>query len=145
MKYKEMFDEALENKTTKQLVSTYFEFKEKGMGFVGLLLGIQPVSSKLGGESYNQYLFDTDDGLIKCSLGRATDGEAGVVMKVGQVYSVKFLGSEDIGHKRRVNRFDIIGIMTEEEAMVGGAEDKAFEEEEAKGKGKGGKASTKET
>ena len=131
MKYKDMFDEAKENAKTKQLTAEYFEFDEKGRGFIGCLMGIQAVTSKLGGDPYNQYLWDTDQGLIKCAFGRATDGEAGALMKIGGVYSVTFLGSEPLTGGRKVNRFDIWSIMTDEEVMVGGEEDKAFEEEPA--------------
>ena len=132
MKYDDMYKEAEENKKLKQLTAEYFEFKEKGMGFIGCLKGIQAVTSKLGGSEYNQYLFETDNGLVKCALGRATDGEAGALMKVGTVYSVTFLGSEPLAGGRKVNRFDIFGILSEEEMLVGGAEDQAFDEAETK-------------
>ncbi len=129
MKYTDIYKEAAASGQTKQLIAQYFEFKEKGVGFVGKLIGVQAVTSKLGGDTYNQYLFETDDGLTKCSLGRAADGEVGVVMKIGGIYSIIYLGQEDIGGGRRINRFDITGIMSEEEIRVGGDEDQAFDED----------------
>ena len=139
MKYEEMYEEAKGNEQLRQLTAEYFEFKESGMGFIGCLMGVNEVTSKLGGQGYNQYLFDTDGGLIKCAFGRATDGEAGVLMHVGGIYSIKFLGSEDIAGGRKVNRFEVFAIMTEEEVMeqpkVGGKEDKV-PVEKPKGKDK---------
>ncbi len=137
MKYEEMYDEAKGNEQLRQLTAEYFEFKKPGVGFIGCLMGVNEVTSKLGGQGYNQYLFDTDGGLIKCAFGRATDGEAGVLMRVGGIYSIKYLGSEDIAGGRKVNRFEVFAIMTEEEVMVGGKEDKPPKEEpESKDKGK---------
>lgn len=137
MKYEEMYQEAKGNKQLRQLTAEYFEFSEEGKGFIGCLMGVNEVTSKLGGQGYNQYLFDTDMGLIKCAFGRATDGEAGALMKLGSIYSVKFLGSEKIAGGRKVNRFEVFGIMTEEEAMVGGEEDHVPEEKpEEKGEKK---------
>jgi len=139
MKYAEMIDEAKESKQLKPLTATYIKFDKVGIKIVGLLMGKNEVQGRLSEKTYTQYLFDTDDGLVKCALGSASDGEAGTLMQIGGIYSITFLGTEAMGGGRRVNKFEVVGIMTEEEAMVGGEDDQVPEEETEKkptGKGK---------
>lgn len=124
--YKAAYEEAKEDKRVKSITAEYFEFDKPGKGFVGKLLNKNEVAGKLGGRSYLQYLFHTDDGLIKCALGSAADGEAGAMMEQGKLYHVEFQGKEDIGGGRRVNRFTIERIITEEERRVGGEDDIPF-------------------
>jgi len=126
MGYKQLLEEARQNKKTKEITSQYFEFKKAGDCFVGRLLSKNKVESKLGGEGYFQYLFETDDGLIKCAFGRATDNEAGVLMQIGKVYYVEYLGTEKITGGRRINRFRIEEILEEDLEMVGGDDDVPF-------------------
>ncbi|GAI82088.1 unnamed protein product, partial [marine sediment metagenome] len=71
------------------------------------------VESGISEGIYNQYLFDTDDGLIKCAFGGATDKEAGMLMEVDRVYSVEFAGKVKITGGRTVNKFHIERIMEE--------------------------------
>ncbi len=132
MKYQEMMEEAEGNKQLRQLTAEYVKFDNAGTKVVGMLMGKNEVQGRLSDKSYTQYLFDTDDGLIKCALGSANDGEAGTLMQVGGIYSITFLGTESMGGGRRVNQFEVVGIMTEEEALVGGKDDIPPKEEPAK-------------
>lgn len=107
MDFKTLLNEAARQGALEQLTPVYRELKTKGDGFVGRLKGCSPVESGLSGDSYNQYLFDTDDGLIKCAFGGATDKEAGALMDIGRVYVVEFQGKELITGGRTVNKFSI--------------------------------------
>ena len=129
MNYKEMIEQARINKELTQLTAAYVKFDKPGVNVTGLLMGKNPVAGGLSDKSYNQYLFDTDDGLVKCALGSANDGEAGVLMEVGQVYSITFTGQEALAGGRRVNCFDVFAIGPEIETPVGGDDDKVPEEE----------------
>jgi len=126
MKYSEMHEEAQKVGAVKTLTPTYFSFEEKDDGFVGRFKGRSAVDSSLGGGQYNQYLFDTDDGLIKCAFGQATDKEAGALMEVGKVYAVEYLGQVKITGGRSVNKFtiDLIDESALDEAEK--SEDKVF-------------------
>lgn len=119
MGYKEVAEEAHKQGATETLTPVFLELKKIGDGFVGRLKGVSEVESGLSEGTYNQYLFETDDGLIKCAFGRATDKEAGILMKVGSIYSVRFLGQAKITGGRSVNKFQIERIM-EEIVTVGG-------------------------
>lgn len=113
MSYEAMAKEAIKQGAVEQLTPAYYEFKKPKDGFVGRLKGISEVESGISEGIYNQYLFDTDNGLIKCAFGGATDKEAGLLMEVGRVYLVQFEGKVKITGGRTVNKFRIERIMEE--------------------------------
>lgn len=119
MNYDAMAKEAQKQGAMDQLTPTYREFKKAGECFVGRLKAVSSVESGLSEATYNQYLFDTDDGLIKCAFGGATDKEAGQLMSVGKVYRIEFGGKETITGGRQVNKFRIERIR-EEDIIVPG-------------------------
>jgi len=141
MKYSEAHKKAVKEKRTSKVTPDYIEFKEEGREIVGQFVGASSVASTRDGNPYNQYLFHTDDGLIKFAVGSATDKEIMPLIKQGQVYSIKFLGKEKLDKTRSVNKFLVNHIeLTDEELMeldriefntvaepaVGGSADKAF-------------------
>lgn len=103
--FRGLYDQAKKEKTTRQLTAEYRKFEKKGDSVLGRLVGVLAVQSTMGGGEYNQYLFETDEGLVKFALGRSGDGEIGVVFEKGKVYYIEFLGKEDISGGRRVNKF----------------------------------------
>jgi len=126
MGYKEQYEESKKAKTGRSLSAKYVEFKDKGQQVVGHLLSKNAVDSSLGSGSYYQYLFDTDDGLVKLALGKATDGEAGAMMVVGGIYAVVFGGQEKLKGGRKINRFEVTEIEASEQGVVGGGTDMSF-------------------
>lgn len=126
MSYKEQFTAAKKDSTGRKLSAEYIEFKEKGQQVIGKLLSKNAVDSSLGSGSYYQYLLDSDDGLVKIALGKATDGEAGALMCVGGIYSIIYGGQEKLKGGRKINRFDILEIQVSEQAIVGGSSDIPF-------------------
>ena len=124
--YAALLKEAKESKRAVLLTPEYFEFKVPGMSLVGKYKGRSPVGGTEGKKQYYQYLLDTDYGLKKFHLGNITDSEAGAVMEEGCIYYIQFQGQENIPGGKRVNKFTIERIYTEEEARVGGINDKAF-------------------
>lgn len=126
MSYKEQYTEAKKGKDVKALTAAYIEFKDKGVKVIGRLLARNSVQSTLGGGTYYQYLFDTDEGLVKFAMGRATDSEAGALMGRGGVYCIEFLGQEKISGGRKLNRFKVEEIEAPVAEVVGGASDLPF-------------------
>lgn len=108
--YKELYEAAKKSKTTRELTAEYLKLNKKGDNVLGRLVGVNAVQSTMGGGEYNQYLFETDDGLVKFAMGRAGDAEIGAVMETGKVYRIEFQGQEEISGGRRVNKFDCIEI-----------------------------------
>jgi len=126
MSYKTLFEKASKDKTLQSLGAEYREWKKKGDTIIGRLLNKNPVPSRMGGGDYYQYLMDTDDGLVKFALGRATDGEAGSLMQIGGIYSVKYLGTEKISGGRNLNKFEVMEINAPTGDTVGGVGDAPF-------------------
>lgn len=126
MSYKEQYEEAVKSKLGRMLSAEYVAFEKKGQQVIGRLLSKNAVSSSLGSGEYNQYLLDTDDGLVKLALGKATDGEAGALMVVGGIYSIVFEGQEKLKGGRKINRFTILELEASEQTVVGGAGDQPF-------------------
>ena len=126
MGYKEYYAEVSKAKTGRKLSAKYIEWKEKGQQIIGRLLSRNAVDSSMGSGSYFQYLFDTDEGLVKCALGKATDGEAGALMVKGGVYSIIYEGQEKLKGGRKLNKFEIIELEATEETVVGGSGDTPF-------------------
>jgi len=110
--YKEMYDQSVKAKNIKPLDTKYVKWSKKGDVILGRFKGSAAVESQQGGGEYNQYLFDTDEGLVKFSLGRAADAEIGAVMVKEMVYRIEFLGQEPLTGGRKVNKFkcDEIGF-----------------------------------
>lgn len=126
MSYKKQFQDAKTAKKTRDLSPDYREWKKDGDQIVGRFLAKNSVAGQLAGKNYNQYLFDTDDGLVKFALGSATDNEAGALMGVGGVYAVLYHGKEDLKGGRSINRFEIVEIEAPSDVAIGGQSDIPF-------------------
>ncbi len=110
MKYAEMKKSAEKAGAVTDLTPQFFEFKTKGDGFCGRLKHLSPVTSGLNQGTYNQYLFETDSGLLKCAFGNSTDKEIESLVKLGNIYIVEFLGKQKISGGRSVNKFKILEV-----------------------------------
>ena len=110
--YRELYASAKKTKAVKQLTPAYIKWEEEGQLIVGAYINQNAVQSRLGGTEYKQYIFETDDGLIKFALGRAADSEFSEMFGKGVVYAITFEGKEKISGGRQVNRFNVeeIGI-----------------------------------
>ena len=115
MNYNELAVKAFKKGQTENLTPKYFEFDAEGKGVVGMFKGKTPCESAQSDKVYYQYLFDTDDGLIKFHLDTVTDSEAGKVMLEGEIYSIQYLGKENIGNKKSVNKFQVDHILYNED------------------------------
>jgi len=111
--YKKSYDEAKKAGKTIERTAKYIKLDTKGEIIVGRFISAQAVASNLGGDTYNQYLFETDEGFIKFALGRAADHEIGAVLIKNCVYAIEFLGQEDLTGGRRVNKFKMVEVPVE--------------------------------
>ena len=110
--YQELYNSSKKAKTVKQLTPVYVKWEKEGQMIIGAFISYNPVQSRLGGTEYNQYIFETDLGLIKFALGRSADSEFTPVLAKGVVYAVTYEGKEKISGGRQVNRFKVeeIGV-----------------------------------
>jgi hypothetical protein len=108
--YKKLYEAAKKKKALKLLTPDFHKWQDTGEVIVGAFVSRNPVQGKLGGVEYNQYIFETDDGLVKFSMGAAADREVGDLFVPGAVYSIEYLGKESISGGRSVNKFNVIEI-----------------------------------
>jgi hypothetical protein len=108
--YRKLMEQAVKKGAVKDLTPSFLEWKEKNTKIVGKYVGAVSVKSGLSEGSYNQYLFDTDAGLIKFHLGAATDGEIAGQLVSGHIYVIEYLGKEKLKGGHTVNKFKVIEI-----------------------------------
>ena len=108
--YKSMYNRAKKDGTVIKRTAQYKEWDEKGDIIIGKFISANPVQSKMSDGSYNQYLFETDDGLVKFALGKSTDQEVSEILVKFNIYAIEFLGQEDLTGGRRVNKFNVLEI-----------------------------------
>lgn len=115
MNYKERFKQGEEDGQVTRVTPSYFEFEKPGDEIIGKLVGKSEVDSGFGTGVYNQYLVDTDDGLVKFALGGATDRELEPILRVGGIYRFEFKGQEKLKGGKKVNQFvvDYLGMAVE--------------------------------
>ncbi len=105
--YQELYASAKKANALKQLTPTYKKWKDSGETIVGAYINQNSVSSRLGGTEYKQYIFETDEGLVKFALGRAADSEFSEMFARGVVYAITYEGKDRISGGRQVNRFSV--------------------------------------
>ena len=105
LSYKEMYDKAVKGKTARQLTPVYLEWKKPEQQMIGAFISRGEVSSSTGGGSYFQYVFETDKGNVKFHMGTNADNDVGAVFVPGVIYSIIYMGKEEISTTRRVNKF----------------------------------------
>jgi len=116
--YKMMYDKAKKAKALKTLTPTYHDWKSDSSQLVGAYVSHAPVEGSMGGKTYNQYIFDTDNGLVKFSLGSAADNEIAAILSPGVIYHIEYAGKEEIKGGRQVNKFNIVELGTAEFALI---------------------------
>ena len=126
MSYTDEYKKAKESGALRQITAEYHEWKKEKDFIIGRFVHVNTVPGKRSDTVYNQYLFETDNGLIKFALGGATDNEAGAMMRKGEVYRVEFKGTEALGGGRRVNKFFIECLTDAGGGQVGGPEDEPW-------------------
>lgn len=55
----------------------------------------------------NNYILETDDGLVSCILGSATDAQLAGTDLIGKVVHIEFCDKKDLEDGRKVNLFNV--------------------------------------
>lgn len=118
MSYKQMMKEMKKDGNVKKLDTDYVKFTKPGEGILGCLVAAIPTKGKKNKGTYNQYLFETDDGAIKCAFGAAFDKQSFPLLHIGGVYNITYKGKDDIGEGHSVNRFEILELAVELEDVA---------------------------
>lgn len=107
MNYKDMYKKAEKAGETKAVSPTFVEFKTPGQQIIGRLDSIVLVESGLSTGTYNQYVVDTDEGMVKFHLGQSTDKEIAGSLKIGHVFAFTFIEVIKVSRGRTVNKYKV--------------------------------------
>lgn len=105
--YEAIYVEAEKMGLTKDLIPAFMTWEKTGDMIIGRYLHHFAVEGEGDKGSYNQYVFETNEGKVKFSLGSLADKEVSSQLEHGGLYAIKFLGKEKIGNGRQVNRFSV--------------------------------------
>lgn len=113
MGYKEQAKAAEKQGAVRNMTPRFLELRHENDQVVGKFLSVSTIPAKDNKPPYNSYVFDTDDGLAKFSMGSNADAEFGASMTVGKVYSITFLGKDKLEGGRTVNKWSVFEIPTD--------------------------------
>lgn len=108
--YAKQYADAKKANNLTELTAIYKKWEKKGDFIIGAYVGQNEVTSGLNAKLYNQYLFDTDQGLTKFHLGKGADLEIGKILAEGRVYHIEFTGQIKIKGGRNVNTFTCVEL-----------------------------------
>lgn len=112
--YAKMYQDAKKAKKLKQLETPYVKWDNEGQQVIGAYLNHQKLPSRNGG-TYNQYMFETDEGTVKFALGASVDNEADEYFERGLVYCITYNGKERaVGSGNEFKDFTIEEVGTAE-------------------------------
>jgi len=115
MSYAEEWKQAEKAESVVDVTPQWIAWEKKDQSVLGKLMGSGEVDSTLSSGTYKQYLMDTDEGLIKFSLGAASDKELHTILRVGYVYKITFKGQIKIKGGRKVNQFTVLATFGTDE------------------------------
>ena len=112
-RFEDYAKEAQKKGTAESLDSTFWKPEGKGDVRIGILAEKFEVQSSVSEGTYNQYLVDTDAGMVKFALGSAGDKEYGERLAYGELYVFEFDGKESLPGGKTVNKWKISHIPRE--------------------------------
>jgi len=113
MSYRELCESRMKAGQSVNITPIFVNLTDDEPVICGRFLSSCTVNSSVSDGTYNQYLFESDAGLVKFHLGSACDHEAGAVMSIGKIYHIEFLGKEKLDNTRSVNKYHIEEIPDE--------------------------------
>lgn len=112
-KYDELYKSQEENEGLEKITPAYFKWEKEGEYILGAFVSSSSIDSKINDGSYQQYVFDTDNGPVKFSCGKVFDSEIGGNLKEGCVYRIEYRGKEKTQSGYNINRFDVVKVQEE--------------------------------
>lgn len=108
MSYSQLAKVATELGQGKELASKMWQ-PNKGDILVGKLIAVDLFQSATINKPCNRYTFDTDDGIMTCLMGNATDDKIKHSLKLDVLTSVTFQGTMEIpGGRKAMNVFSVV-------------------------------------
>ncbi len=123
--YKKQYEKAKKAKSIKTLTPQMFKFTEDDNFLVGVYISQSLIGVSDTSKGYNQYVFETDEGLVKIGPGKGFDSDVAEQLAPGVVYAIEWLGKVDISGSRTVNKYNVteVGMAEYEEGSIKKASD----------------------
>ncbi len=106
--YAEMYAAAKKGDKVKTLTPEFMKWEKEGEQIIGAFVSKSDLPSREVGKTYNQYLFNTDKGHVKFSLGQVGDSDYGEVFCPGLVYAITYQG---MGKSQTGNEFKLFEVV----------------------------------
>ena len=110
MGYHEMAAERESEGRVKKLSVQYMPWEKEGQSVIGKLVSENVIVSRKTDGTYKQYVFHTDEGMLKFQCGSYFDNEQGALMERGGIYLILFKGKRKIASGNSVNDFEVVEI-----------------------------------
>lgn len=105
--YEEQWAKAEADGATKPISREIFRFENEGDVLLGKVIEIKPFTDGEFDTEVSQYILDTDDGVMSCILGSATDKQIQGKVSVDDVVRFAFKGKTETAKGNQVNVFDV--------------------------------------
>ncbi|NIQ91322.1 MAG: hypothetical protein GWN93_20860 [Deltaproteobacteria bacterium] len=107
MGYLQDYKKALDSGRLQRLTYAIHQWKEEDQLVIGRLIGMGIFDGGKFDNPVNYYMLDTDEGMVSCILGSATDEQIRDNIDVGNILAIHYKGKRELEDGRKVNIFEI--------------------------------------
>jgi len=107
MDYEKAYQKAYESQKTTQLVKQIITWDTEGQKVIGKVVAIEPFTDGRFTSEAKVYTLETNNGLVTCVLGEATDKQFLKEDPLGTLVAITFKGKKMLDDSRQCNIFDI--------------------------------------
>jgi len=107
MDYKSLYKDAIEADKVIRTTHTIHQWVEEGQTIIGRVIDISEFTGGKFDQPCNQYMIDTDDGIISTLMGASTDKQLAVHDILGNVVCITYKGKKLLDDNRQINLFEV--------------------------------------
>lgn len=105
--YRDLYKNAQAEGRTQNLKPELRRFENIGDEYIGKLLATDEVQSRQFESSYTMLTLDTDEGVIKLPLPRATASSVAPMLEIGHIYRLAYSDDQDTGRGNPMKVIDV--------------------------------------
>ena len=107
MSYKDEFKKSEAKGKTKTLTFQIYTWEEEGQELYGKVISVSPFTLGKFDTEVDNYVIETDEGIITTVLGSATDKQLKEVDPVGMRIYIQYRGKKNLKDGRQINLFHV--------------------------------------
>jgi len=105
--YADAFDEAVKAENVSELTREIWKPENEGDCLIGVVVAVTPFTEGKFDTAVNAYLLQTDEGLMSCVLGSATDAQVKGRELTGQLVRISYHGKRELEGGRTMNVYKV--------------------------------------